>query len=72
MPNNRTLPTRSAPMAEAQVQGPGVFESWTAAVARFSRDRESGIYVLALLVSISTWFIVIRTPPWLDGRFRSS
>jgi hypothetical protein len=66
MLNNRILPTRSAQMAEAQVQGSGAFESWAAAVARFSRDRESGIYVLALLVSISTWFIVIRAPLWLD------
>ena len=66
MLNNRPLPTRSAQMAEAQVQGSGAFESWAAAVARFSRDRESGIYVLALLVSISTWFIVIRAPLWLD------
>ena len=66
MLNNRTLPTRPAPMAETQVQGPGGFESWAAAVARFSRDRGSAIYVLALLISLSTWFIVIRAPLWLD------
>jgi hypothetical protein len=35
-------------------------------VSRLSRDSEVPIYALALLVSISTWFLVIRAPLWLD------
>jgi Dolichyl-phosphate-mannose-protein mannosyltransferase len=40
-------------------------------ISRTARNMEhpkwgSAIYVLALLISLSTWFIVIRAPLWLD------
>jgi Dolichyl-phosphate-mannose-protein mannosyltransferase len=53
-------------MTEAQMEA-----SRGSHISRTARNMEhpkwgSAIYVLALLISLSTWFIVIRAPLWLD------
>jgi hypothetical protein len=53
-------------MTEAQTEAsPGSGVLHTARTMEYPKWG-SAIYVLALLISVSTWFIVIRAPPWLD------